>query len=243
MKQGILETFGKVEKTADADLDKRISRLNSLHGRYREVLIAATSYSIHFDSLKSAQKYLAESFHELSLREGGLKEQLDGKNEMMREFSKAADEFSKQLEYFSSSMETLCTKTIQDTLKTVQVYENARFKFDAYRHELASMQRNSDVSQTSIAVLQVKVDTLKDKYEQLKDDVRVKLALLDENRLTLMKDQLAKFEEGLRQYFTDSIKALSQSLPEIESKKVEEVDSVSFAKDDESNYSASLLEQ
>jgi len=241
MKQSVLEKFGKAEKTTDADLDKRISKLNDLQSRYREVLIAATAYSIHFDALKSSQKYLIESFKQLSLREAGLKEQLDGQNEMMRQFTQAADEFSKQLEYFASSMETLCTKTISDTLKTIQGYENARFKFDAYRHELASMQRNSDVAQTSIVALQDKVDTLKLKYEQLKEDVRVKLSLLDENRLSVMKDQLAKFEEGLRQYFTGNLAALTQVTQGLTKKDEETTDSV--VKDEEANYSASLLEE
>jgi len=213
-KQSVLEQLGKVEKTIDVDMDNRIATLYDLRNRYREILHAATAYSTHFNTLNNANKMLAESFYQLSLREGDLKEALTGRNEVLRQFALHADEFSKQLAYFVSSMETLCNKTIQDTLMTVQIYENARLEYDAHRHELTLSQQSPERKSTDD--LQNKCETLRLKYEQLKEDVRVKLALLDENRLKVMRAQLAHFEKGLQQYFTDSIKALVQSSPTVE---------------------------
>jgi archaellum component FlaC len=235
-KQSVLEKFGKVEKTTDVDMDNRISALNDLHNRYREILIAATAYSTHFNALNAAQKSLAESFYQLSLRESEMKERLNEQNETMRQFTQSADEFSKQLSYFVSSMETLCTKTIRDTLQTVDIYENARLEYDAHRHELTMMQQTAGVAGKTVDDLQAKVESLKQKYEQLKEDVRVKLALLDENRLKVMKDQLTKFEKGLHQYFTGSIKALSQNSPTTE-------DNDSIFLRGEARGSSSFLEQ
>ncbi|KAI6239110.1 AH domain-containing protein [Aphelenchoides fujianensis] len=93
---------------------------------------------------------------------------------------------------------------IKDTLQTVEIYEHARLEYDAHRHELAVLQQNADAPNAR---------ALKQRYESLKEDVRVKLALLDENRLKVMKAQLAQFEKGLHQSFAESIKSLHQSSP------------------------------
>jgi len=235
-KQSVLEQFGKVERTIDVDMESRINGLNELHKRYCDVLVGATAYSAHFNALNASQKLLAESFYQLSLRETDLKERLTEQNEAMRQFSQSADEFSKQLGYFVSSMETLCTKTIRDTLQTVDIYENSRLEYDANRHELTVLQQTAGIAPKTIDDMQTKVETLKQKYEQLKEDVRVKLALLDENRLKVMKDQLTKFEKGLLQYFTGSIKALSDNSP-----KTEDTDAIFLR--GEARGSSSFLEQ
>lgn len=113
-------------------MDNRISTLHDLHNRYREILHAATAYSTHFNALINANKMLAESFYQLSLREVELKETLTGRNEALRQFALHGEEFSKQLSYFVSSMDTLCNKTIKDTLLTVQIYESVGFFYSNF---------------------------------------------------------------------------------------------------------------
>lgn len=64
-------------------MDNRINNLHDLHNRYREILNAATAYSTHFNALNNANKMLAESFYQLSLRETDLKETLNDRNEVI----------------------------------------------------------------------------------------------------------------------------------------------------------------
>ena len=75
---------------------------------------------------------------------------------------------------------------------------------------MAKLQQTPEVAQKSIDDLQNKVETLKQKYEQLKEDVKVKLAMLDENRLSLMREHLANLGKSLHQYFTNNLNALTQ---------------------------------
>ncbi|KAM3723285.1 Arfaptin-2 [Dirofilaria immitis] len=48
----------------------------------------------------------------------------------------------------------------------------------------------------------------REKYEQLKADVKVKLRLLEENRWKIMRKQLLLFHNGLIAYFSGSTKIL-----------------------------------
>ncbi|KAI6215421.1 hypothetical protein M3Y94_00383400 [Aphelenchoides besseyi] len=208
-KQSVFEKLGKVERTVDTDMENRIQTLNDLHNRYRNVYNAAKTFMNNYIATNNAQRSLAETFYQLSIRELDLKETLTDHSEMLRLNCNQGDAFVKSLSYFVSSLETLCMKTIKDTLQTVQVYEHSRLEYDAHRHELNLLQQNADGARKPVEDLQAKCETLKQKYESLKEDVRVKLALLDENRLKVLRTQLVQFEKGLQQ----SMKSMSQNSP------------------------------
>ncbi|KAI6177240.1 AH domain-containing protein [Aphelenchoides bicaudatus] len=215
-KQSVLEQFNKAEKTVDTDYDQRITNLNDLHNRYGDVLKASTAYLTNFNAWNASQKQLAESLYQLSLREQDMKEKLNDQNEAIRQINQNAEDFSKQLAYFVSSLDTLVNKTIKDTLLTVQICESARLEFDGQRHEIHLLQQSPQSSGAQVELLNQKCEALKQKYEQLKEDVRVKLALLDENRLKVVRNQLETFENSLKNYFSESIKALAQNSPKTE---------------------------
>ncbi|CAD5215944.1 unnamed protein product [Bursaphelenchus okinawaensis] len=212
-KHSVFEQLGKVEKTIDTDMDSRINNLKDLHNRYRDVLTAAKTYSDHIQALNTSQRILSESIYQLSLKENDLKQTLTDRSEVLRAFSHNGDALIKSIGHFVSSLETLCNKTIKDTMLTIQVYEQARLEYDVHRHELGTLKQNVDADQTKIPEFESQCNEHKKKYEQLKEDVRVKIALLDENRLKVMRTQLKQLEDGLSHWFGENIKSLEQNSP------------------------------
>lgn len=195
-------------------MDSRINSLHDLHARYREVFNSARTYAECCTRLNNSQRTLAESFYQLSLRENELKQSLADRGEVLRAFSHNGDALLKSLNYFVSSLETLCGKTIKDMLQTVAVYEQARLEFDVHRHELNALRQTPDAERRVLDEKEAKLAAAKDRYEQLKEDVRVKLSLLEENRLKVMTAQLAHFERGLSGWFAENMRALQQGSPQ-----------------------------
>lgn len=212
-KQSVFEQLGKVEKTIDTEMDAKINNLRDIHQRYRDVYTAAKNYCETFTTLVHNQRMLAESFYQLSLKEAEIKHNLTEQSEVLRGYSHNGEELLKSLQYFVSSMETLCEKTIKDTLLTIQTYEQARLSFDVCRHELTSLRENVNASTKDVSTSETKYNQQKLKYEQLKEDVRVKIALLDENRLKVMKAQLEVLEKELAKWFVTNMNNVDRSSP------------------------------
>ena len=117
---------------------------------------------------------------------------------------------------FISSLTTLCNKTIEDTLTTVRNYEAARLEYDAYKVDLETFQQtlptNAGVDQqkaaTQISLLERDLVSYRERYDNLKKDVVVKIRFLDENRVKVMKKQLCLFQNAIAAYFTGNFKAV-----------------------------------
>ncbi|CAF4005083.1 unnamed protein product, partial [Rotaria sp. Silwood1] len=87
---------------------------------------------------------------------------------------------------FIDKLQTLTNKTIEDTLATIKTYENARIEYDAYRYDYeALLARNKSGEQISSTdeYIQQQYQHFKQCYEKCKDNVIIKLKLLDENRV------------------------------------------------------------
>ncbi|PIO58693.1 Arfaptin-like domain protein [Teladorsagia circumcincta] len=114
-------------------------------------------------------------------------------------------------------METLHAKTIVDTLETIYATEGARIEFDVSRHELESLHTQATASPTAIQIASDKASQHRDKYEGLKADVRVKLRLLEENRVMVMTKQLEQLQGALAAYFSGNAELLAAALRELAS--------------------------
>jgi hypothetical protein len=84
------------------------------------------------------------------------------------------------LNYFISTLNTLCTKTMEDTMNTIRFYESSRLEYDACRTEMQFLSAGYQLNEK-----QNELEKYKEKYEQYKCSVGVKLKLLDENQVCL----------------------------------------------------------
>lgn len=113
------------------------------------------------------------------------------------------------LTFFCSNLSTLINKTIEDTLATVKQLESARLEYDAEKNSLNSL---SIPSQTSMTYTSDKLESAKARYEQLKDDVHIKLKFLEENTIKVMHKQLLLFNSAFASYSSGNTEALDATL-------------------------------
>lgn len=60
-------------KTVDKELDERIESLHDLQNRYLQVLTNANLFLAHFNASSHAERALADSIYQLSVKEDSLK--------------------------------------------------------------------------------------------------------------------------------------------------------------------------
>ncbi len=143
---------------------------------------------------------------------------------------------------FTSALNTFCSKTMEDTLLTVNNYEGARLEYDAYRFDMEILQNSpqTDQKKEQLKNLEQELVVYKEKYEKLKSDVLIKTKFLDENRIKVMKKQLVLFQSATAAYYSNNTAALEDIMKQfnINSSKL----SISSSSTDDIAYK-SFLEQ
>uniref|UniRef100_A0A665V4Q2 Arfaptin-2-like n=1 Tax=Echeneis naucrates TaxID=173247 RepID=A0A665V4Q2_ECHNA len=183
-KQMISERFGRGSRTVDLELEAQIEVLRDTKRKYENVLRLARALTNHFYNMVQTQHALGDTFRQLKLIPSLL------------------------------IINTLVNKTMEDTLMTIKLYENARLEFDAYRSDLEelSMGPRDAVAMARIDAAQQQYQVHKDKYERLRSDVTIKLKFLEENKVKVMHKQLLLFHNAISAYFAGNQQQLEQTL-------------------------------
>lgn len=113
------------------------------------------------------------------------------------------------LTFFSSNVSTLINKTIEDTLATVRNFEAARLEYDAERN---SINFSMPAAQTSITYSSERIELSRIRYEQLKEDVQIKIKFLEDNTIKVMHKQMSLFNSAFASYSTGNTAALDATL-------------------------------
>jgi arfaptin len=87
---------------------------------------------------------------------------------------------------------------MDDTFVTVRSYDKSRLEYDASRADIELMQGQNGNKKD----LENELTECKEKYEQLKRDVSIKLKFLEENRVKVMAKQLDLFNRALSAYYS-----------------------------------------
>ena len=188
-KQLVSEKFGRGLRTVDPKLDSRIETLKETQRKYGQLIALTTQFHINFVHVVETQKSLAEHFAFMSVRAPELHTEFHYNAESQKTVARNGETLLAAVKFFVSNMQTVCTKTMEDTLQTVKVYESARLAYDAYRSDLESLKKQADTSQAAASRLPATTSEFekhKAKFEQLRHDVDIKLKLLDENKVILV---------------------------------------------------------
>uniref|UniRef100_A0A915Q2D3 AH domain-containing protein n=1 Tax=Setaria digitata TaxID=48799 RepID=A0A915Q2D3_9BILA len=224
-KQSICENLGKVERTVDKELEEQIEQLKILHKNYNQVLAVSKLFTSNFHRMNETQKGLAESLYQLSLKEVSLRTECSSNCDSLRSVAHNGELLERALSFFLSSLKTLSEKTFEDTMETIHNYDQvvlfvsnenrdwylARLEYDVHRNETAALYQ-SGASPEAIAGADFRCNQHRGKYEQLKADVKVKLRLLEENRLKVMRKQLMLLSNALTAYFSGNAKTLMSAM-------------------------------
>ena len=185
-KQIMSEKFGKGTRTVDPTLDKRIETLRETQRKYAQMISLAAQFRTHFGQVVDTQKSLAEHFAFMSIRTPEVHFEFQYNSETQKQVARNGETLLAAVQFFVSNMQTVCTKTIEDTLQTVKGYETARLTYDAYRNDLDELKKQTNPSEKAAARLRAvsaEFEIHKGIFEQLRNDVDIKLKLLDENKV------------------------------------------------------------
>ena len=185
-KQLVSEKFGRGTRTVDPDLDKRIESLRETQRKYAQLMHLASQFHTQFVQVVETQKTLAEHFAFMSVRTPELHSEFQFNSDAQKQVSRNGETLLAAVNFFISNTQTVCTKTMEDTLQTVRVYENSRLAYDAYRNDLEELKKQANTSEKVAARLPVatgEFEVHKQVFEQLRHDLDIKLKLLDENKV------------------------------------------------------------
>ncbi|XP_075958175.1 arfaptin-2b isoform X7 [Anarhichas minor] len=213
-KQMISERFGRGSRTVDLELEAQIEVLRDTKKKYENVLRLARALTNHFYNMVQTQHALGDTFADLSQKSPELRDEFGYNAETQKLLCKNGETLLGAVNFFVSSINTLVNKTMDDTLMTIKMYENARLEFDAYRSDLEelSLGPRDAVAMARIDAAQEQYQVQKDKYEHLRSDVIIKLKFLEENKVKVMHKQLLLFHNAISAYFAGNQQQLEQTL-------------------------------
>ncbi|XP_014839389.1 PREDICTED: arfaptin-2-like isoform X3 [Poecilia mexicana] len=213
-KQMISERFGRGSRTVDLELEAQIEVLRDTKRKYENVLRLAKALTNHFYNMVQTQHALGDTFADLSQKSPELRDEFGYNAETQKLLCKNGETLLGAINFFVSSINTLVNKTMEDTLWTIRMYENARLEFDAYRSDLEelSLGPRDAVTMARIDAAQEQYQVHKEKYERLRSDVIIKLKFLEENKVKVMHKQLLLFHNAISAYFAGNQQQLEQTL-------------------------------
>ncbi|KAM9332854.1 arfaptin-2b isoform 2-T2 [Pholidichthys leucotaenia] len=213
-KQMISERFGRGSRTVDLELEAQIEVLRDTKRKYENVLRLARALTNHFYNMVQTQHALGDTFADLSQKSPELRDEFGYNAETQKLLCKNGETLLGAINFFVFSINTLVNKTMEDTLMTIKMYENARLEFDAYRSDLEelSLGPRDAAAMTRIDSAQQQYQLHKEKYERLRSDVTIKLKFLEENKVKVMHKQLLLFHNAISAYFAGNQQQLEQTL-------------------------------
>lgn len=145
------ERFGRGSRTVDLELEAQIELLKDTKSKYENILRLATALISHFQSMVQTQQALGDTFTDLSQKSPelqvsktsnwrhikinpagktclSLQDEFGYNAETQKLLCKNGEALLSAINFFVSSVDTLVNKTMEDTLMTIRLYENARYE-------------------------------------------------------------------------------------------------------------------
>lgn len=218
-RQIISEKLGKTSRTVDPELEGQIEGLRDTQRKYASILRLARALTSHFYHVVQTQQALGDVFADLAQKSPQLQEEFLYNADTQRNLTKNGETLLGALNFFVSTVSTLCNKTMEDTLQTVKQYEMERVEYDAYRTDLQLLVQASPTASTDTLASSTKLDEAKanfdvhkQRFENLRQDVAIKLKFLEENKVKVMHKQLLLFHNAVSAYFSGNQQALEATL-------------------------------
>ncbi|XP_063934697.1 arfaptin-2-like [Zophobas morio] len=150
---------------------------------------------------------LQMQMNELSLQNPELRPQFKTSAATYGCIAKNAEKLKFCIDTFLTDLETLLDKAITDAMESVKLYETCRLDYDIVKREFETEGR------TCNSELQEK----KRKLNQAEETLRVKVDLLNQNRITRLKKHLRVLNEATVAFYTGNELALNKAIESITS--------------------------
>ncbi|KAM4564240.1 arfaptin-1-like [Fundulus diaphanus] len=191
-RQALAERLGRGSRTVDLDLEPRLELLRDDRQRYDHMTKLAQTLAGQFAQFSVTQKTLGDAFSELSFKTRDLHVEFGMNAEAQKFLSKSTENLTAAINSFTCDMNTLVNKTIEDTMINAKQYEAARIEYDAYRVDLEELNMGPRDATTlpKLEQAQKTFQGQRERYEKVRDDLAVKVKLLEENRVKVLHNQL-----------------------------------------------------
>jgi len=225
-KQMVSEKMGRRTRTVDTEMEKHIQGLRETQARYAGLLKIAQTFTNQFKQIVITEKQLAEAFTELSLKSPDLQDEFNQNAALQKVVSKNGESLIAALTFFTENLQTLSTKTIDDTIMTIRDYENSRVEYDAYRTDLEDCEAVGESSKTEEAKKTYLEQ--KERFENLRNNLQIKLRFLEENKAKVMRKQLLILHNSLAAYFSGNKDELEKTMKEFHVRVMSKGEGTSF---------------
>ncbi|XP_063042283.1 arfaptin-1-like [Engraulis encrasicolus] len=219
-RQMLSEKLGRGSRTVDLNLEASIEKLRDLRSRYDNVTKLAQTLASQTAQVTQTQKLLGDVFADLSIKTPELHEEFGFNADTQKFLSKNGETLLKSINSFTAGMNTLVNQTIEDTMVNVKQYENARIEYDAYRTDLEelNMGPRDAITLPKIEQAQMLYQQHRQKYERMRDDLTIKLKLLEENRVKVLQKQLILLHSAVAAYYAGNQEKLNHTLHQLHSR-------------------------
>lgn len=191
-RQALAERLGRGSKTVDLDLEPRLELLKDDRQRYDHMTKLAQTLASQITQLSVTQKALGDVFAELSIKSPTLHTQFGLNAEAQRYLSKSGETLSAAVISFTSDINTLVNKTIEDTMINAKQFEAVRIEYDAYRVDMEELNLgpHDPVTMPKLEEAQRNFQQQRERYQRSRDDLSVKLKLLEDNKVKVLHNHL-----------------------------------------------------
>ncbi|XP_035508858.1 arfaptin-1-like [Morone saxatilis] len=191
-RQALSEKLGRGSRTVDLDLGPRLELLKDDRQRYENVTKLAQTLANQLAQFTVTQKTLGDAFSDLSIKTPKLHVEFGLNAEAQKFLCKSGEALAEAINAFTLDMNTLVNKTIEDTMINAKKYDAARIEYDAYRVDLEELNLGPRDAVTLPKLEQAQKDfqSQREKYEKIRDDLSVKVKLLEENKVKVLHNQL-----------------------------------------------------
>ncbi|XP_039996749.1 arfaptin-1-like [Xiphias gladius] len=191
-RQALSERLGRGSRTVDLDLEPRLELLRDDRQRYDHMTKLAQTLANQLAQFTVTQKTLGDAFTELSVKTPMLHVEFGVNAEAQKFLSKSGETLTAAINSFTSDMNTLVNKTIEDTMISAKQYEAARVEYDAYRVDLEELNLGPRDTCTLPKLEQAQKDfqSQRERYQKIRDDLSVKVKLLEDNKVKVLHSQL-----------------------------------------------------
>nr|XP_057924026.1 arfaptin-1-like isoform X3 [Doryrhamphus excisus] len=213
-RQALSEKLGRGSHTVDLDLKPRMELLKDDRQRYDHVTKLAQTLANQLAQLIATQKTLGDAFAEMSLKTPSLYVEFGINAEAQKFLSKDGESVVAAFNSFTSDMNTLVNKTIEDTMINVKQYEAVRIQYDAYRVDLEELNlgRRDATTLPKLEQAQKDFQSQRGRYEHIRDDLGVKLKLLEENKVKVLHNNLWLLHSAVAAHASSCDKFLQQNI-------------------------------
>ncbi|XP_055012051.1 arfaptin-1-like isoform X2 [Boleophthalmus pectinirostris] len=213
-RQALAEKLGRGSRTVDLELEPRLELLRDDRQRYDHMTKLTQTLANQIAQLSVTQKALGDAFSELSVKTPTLHVEFGLNAEAQRFLGKSGETLSAAVNSFTSDMNTLLNKTIEDTMINAKQYDNVRMEYDAYRVDLEelNMGPRDPVTVPKLEQAQKNFSLHREKYEKSRENLSIKLKLLEENKVKVLQNQLWFFHQAVASHCLNSHRFLQNNI-------------------------------